>query len=181
MPLRYVATSYYSCSHIIAGGVSGNRGHSRAQDASEPPLETRPIGREAGGDGARQIDCHDQSHTRIGRCRLGAPTCGGGTRALGWRQANRGPAAGENHRQDGIVDGARGSPVTLYLETSSLVKLYVTESGSEVVRQLVDKCDVVATSVVAYPETRAALARLRREGVLTAAKLKSTRREFDEQ
>jgi predicted nucleic acid-binding protein len=71
--------------------------------------------------------------------------------------------------------------VTLYLETSSLVKLYVTESGSEVVRQLVDKCDVVATSVVAYPETRAALARLRREGVLTAAKLKSTRREFDEQ
>jgi predicted nucleic acid-binding protein len=57
----------------------------------------------------------------------------------------------------------------------------VTESGSEVVRQLVDDANVVATSVVAYPETRAALARLRRDGVLTAAKLKSAKRECDEQ
>jgi uncharacterized protein len=71
--------------------------------------------------------------------------------------------------------------VTLYLDTSSLVKLYVTESGSEVVRQLVGDAKVVATSVVAYAETRAALARLRREGVLTASKLTSAKREFDEQ
>ena len=71
--------------------------------------------------------------------------------------------------------------MTLYLDTSSLVKLYVTESGSEVVRQLVGDSSVVATSVVAYAETRAALARLRREGMLTAAKLKSAKREFDEQ
>jgi predicted nucleic acid-binding protein len=62
-----------------------------------------------------------------------------------------------------------------------LVKLYVTESGSGVVHQLVDDANVVATSVVAYPEARAALARLRRDGVLTAAKLKSAKREFDEQ
>ena len=40
--------------------------------------------------------------------------------------------------------------MTLYLDTSSLVQLYVTESGSEVVRQLVDDANVVATSVVAY-------------------------------
>ena len=53
--------------------------------------------------------------------------------------------------------------MTLYLDTSSLVKLYVTESGSKVVRQLVGDANVVATSVVAYAETRAALARLRRE------------------
>ena len=71
--------------------------------------------------------------------------------------------------------------MTLYLDTSSLVKLYVTESGSEVVRQLVGAANVVATSVVAYAETRAALARLRREGVLTASKLTSAKREFDEQ
>ena len=71
--------------------------------------------------------------------------------------------------------------MTLYLDTSSLVKLYVTESGSEVVRQLVGDANVVATSVVAYAETRAALARLRREGVLTASKLTSAKREFDEQ
>lgn len=71
--------------------------------------------------------------------------------------------------------------MTLYLDTSSLVKLYVTESGSDVVRQLVGDANVVATSVVAYAETRAALTRLRREGVLTASKLTSAKREFDEQ
>ena len=71
--------------------------------------------------------------------------------------------------------------MTLYLDTSSLVKLYVTESGSHVVRQLVGDANVVATSVVAYAETRAALARLRHEGVLTASKLTSAKREFDEQ
>jgi len=71
--------------------------------------------------------------------------------------------------------------VTLYLDTSSLVKLYVTETGSEVVRQLVGDSKVVATSVVAYTETRAALARLRREGALTASKVTSAKREFEEQ
>lgn len=71
--------------------------------------------------------------------------------------------------------------MTLYLDTSSLVKLYVAEAGSEVVRQLVGDANVVATSVVAYAETRAGLARLRREGVLTASKLTSAKREFEEQ
>ena len=71
--------------------------------------------------------------------------------------------------------------MTLYLDTSSLVKLYVTEAGSEAVRRLVGDANVVATSVVAYAETRAALARLRREGRLTAAKASSAKRAFDEQ
>ena len=71
--------------------------------------------------------------------------------------------------------------MTLYLDTSSLVKLYVTETGSQMVRQLVAEASVVATSVVAYAETRAALARLRRDGALTAAKLTSVKREFEEQ
>lgn len=71
--------------------------------------------------------------------------------------------------------------MTLYLDTRSLVKLYVTEAGSDVVRQLVSDANVVATSVVAYPETRAALARLRRERSLTASKLKSAKRAFEEE
>jgi predicted nucleic acid-binding protein len=71
--------------------------------------------------------------------------------------------------------------VTLYLDTSSLVKLYVTGAGSEDVRRLVGDANVVATSVVAYAETRAALARLRREGALTTSKVTSARREFEEQ
>jgi hypothetical protein len=49
------------------------------------------------------------------------------------------------------------------------------------VRQLVAEANVVATSVVAYPETRAALARLRRDGALTAAALRSAKRDFEQQ
>jgi uncharacterized protein len=71
--------------------------------------------------------------------------------------------------------------VTLYLDTSSLVKLYVQEVGSEDVRNLVARAAVVATSIVAYPETRAALARLRRSGDLTPAKLAAAKRSFEEQ
>jgi predicted nucleic acid-binding protein len=56
--------------------------------------------------------------------------------------------------------------VTLYLDTSSLVKLYVSETGSEDVAAQVRSATIVATSVLAYPEARAALARRRREGVL---------------
>ena len=71
--------------------------------------------------------------------------------------------------------------MTLYLDTSSLVKLYVSEAGSEDVRRLVGDANVVATSVVAYTETRAALARLRRDGALTASQLTAAKRAFEEQ
>ena len=59
--------------------------------------------------------------------------------------------------------------MTLYLDTSSLVKLYITEPGTDAVRRLVDEATVVATSSIAYPEARAALARRRRERALRAA------------
>ena len=57
----------------------------------------------------------------------------------------------------------------LYLDTSSLVKLYVDEVHSEAVHRWVRVADVSATSRVAYPETLAALARRRREGDLDEA------------
>ncbi len=65
--------------------------------------------------------------------------------------------------------------MTLYLDTSSLVKLYVAEAESERVQRLVADADIVATAAIAYPEARAALARRRRDGglppkVFTAAK-----------
>jgi predicted nucleic acid-binding protein len=69
--------------------------------------------------------------------------------------------------------------VTLYLDTSSLVKLYVTEPGSEAVRRLVDAATIVATSSIAYTETRAALARRRRERVLRPAAFTSARKAFE--
>ncbi len=71
--------------------------------------------------------------------------------------------------------------MTLYLDTSSLVKLYVEEMGSDDVRDLVVHATVVATSIVAYPETRAALARLRRGGDLTPAQSSATKRAFEAQ
>jgi len=70
--------------------------------------------------------------------------------------------------------------VTLYLDTSSLVKLYVAEPGSDAVRRLVTQATVVATSGIAYPETRAALARRRRERALSPAAFATARRAFDE-
>ncbi len=57
----------------------------------------------------------------------------------------------------------------LYLDTSALVKLYVTEEGSAGVRLRLRRAERVATSWLAYPEARAALARRAREKGLTAA------------
>jgi uncharacterized protein len=71
--------------------------------------------------------------------------------------------------------------VTLYLDTSSLIKLYVAERGSDEVRQLVGEAAIVATSLVAYAEARAALARLKRDGLLKAWAFASAKRQFEEQ
>lgn len=66
----------------------------------------------------------------------------------------------------------------LYLDTSSLVKLYIAETGSTAVRRLVEQAEVVATSVVALPEARSAFARLAREGALTQEELGTVRRDL---
>jgi predicted nucleic acid-binding protein len=67
-----------------------------------------------------------------------------------------------------------------YLDTSSLVKLYVEEEGSRHIRELVERAELVATSVVAYPEARAALARQRREGGLSSAGYDRARKDFEQ-
>jgi predicted nucleic acid-binding protein len=67
----------------------------------------------------------------------------------------------------------------LYLDTSSLVKLYVAEAGSDDVRTLVERAAVVATSQLAYPEVRAALARRRREGTLRPRDFTVVKRDFE--
>jgi uncharacterized protein len=70
--------------------------------------------------------------------------------------------------------------VTLYLDTSSLVKLYVAEPGREEVRAQVERATIVATSVIAYVEARAALARRRRERALRPAAFVAARRKFED-
>jgi len=55
----------------------------------------------------------------------------------------------------------------LYVDTSALVKLYAEEEGTGVVEQALDEAELATTSVVAYVEARAALARKAREGVFS--------------
>lgn len=69
--------------------------------------------------------------------------------------------------------------MTLYLDTSSLVKLYVAEPDSDHVQADVDRATVVATSTIAYAETRAAMARRRRERALTGAAFGAVKRKFE--
>lgn len=70
--------------------------------------------------------------------------------------------------------------MTLYLDTSSLVKLYVEEADSEAVREEVARAHLVSTSAVAYPEARAAFARRRRERALTPSDVARAKRALDD-
>lgn len=67
----------------------------------------------------------------------------------------------------------------LYLDTSSLIKLYLFELGWEAVEGLIDQSQRVATSLVTYAEGRATLARARRGGRLTTAELRTATNSFE--
>ncbi len=67
----------------------------------------------------------------------------------------------------------------LYLETSDLVKLYVRESDSDKIFKLVTEAEAVATSIIAYVEARAALARKYREQGIAEAEYKLVKRDLD--
>ena len=69
--------------------------------------------------------------------------------------------------------------MTLYLDTSSLIKLYIEEPGSDEVRQDLGQADTAATSTVSYAEARATFARLRRDRKLTPAMFQMVKRDFD--
>jgi len=68
----------------------------------------------------------------------------------------------------------------LYLDTSNLVKLHVEEPGSPEVQGMVDAAELVTTSVVAYAEARAALARRQRERSLTRSEHRRAKAALDE-
>jgi len=52
----------------------------------------------------------------------------------------------------------------VYLDTSSLVKLYVEETDSGKIRAIASNATVISTSKTAYAEARAAFARKQKEG-----------------
>lgn len=67
----------------------------------------------------------------------------------------------------------------LYLDTSALVKLYVEENGSPLVREAVADAETVATSIIAYVEARAAFARCRRERRFSPGDYRRTIQDFN--
>ena len=69
----------------------------------------------------------------------------------------------------------------LYLDTSSLVKLFIEEQHSDRVREWLDVVDVVLTCRVAYAEAVSAFSRRHREGGLKQADYRKVMQAFDRQ
>ena len=67
----------------------------------------------------------------------------------------------------------------LYLDTSSLVKIYLEEPDSEWVREWVGAAEAVATSLVAFPETLSSFARRKAQGDLEARAFEVLMQSFD--
>ena len=59
-----------------------------------------------------------------------------------------------------------------YLDTSSLVKLYVEEAGSGRIRNITQQAEIISTSKIAYAEARSAFARKQREGGFSQYRLR---------
>jgi predicted nucleic acid-binding protein len=68
----------------------------------------------------------------------------------------------------------------LYLDTSALVKIYVDEPGSNIVRSVVAQAKMVASHQIAYVEAQATFARLHREQMFTTEELEIITSEFEE-
>jgi hypothetical protein len=87
-----------------------------------------------------------------------------------WELVETGAASWSGGKPRGIAPEAEGPwqeclghrsgipSLILYLDTSSLVKLYVEEDGSPEVERLAIEASLVCTSVIAYAEARSAFA-----------------------
>lgn len=67
----------------------------------------------------------------------------------------------------------------LYLDTSSLIKLYVKEQGSDEVKSFATKASTIITSIVTYAESRAAFAKQYRKGELSEEDYQDTKASFE--
>lgn len=68
----------------------------------------------------------------------------------------------------------------LYLDTSALIKLYVNEPYSQLVRSGIDQAVIVSTHLIAYAEMRAALAKAERMERITDIELENLVVEFEQ-
>jgi len=69
--------------------------------------------------------------------------------------------------------------VILYLDTSSLLKLYFGEAGTPVIKALTGRARVLASSIIGYVETRSGLVRGHRGGRLTDDRYAAALRAFE--
>ena len=69
--------------------------------------------------------------------------------------------------------------MTLYLDTSSVVKLYFDEADREDVLQMLAYADSAATSSVTYAEARATFARRYRERGISATVFRAAKHDLD--
>ena len=67
----------------------------------------------------------------------------------------------------------------IYLDTSALIKRFVVEKGSELVKPLFHRAPPIATSKIAYPEAYAGLTRKHREGSLPRRDYEEICRQFE--
>ena len=67
----------------------------------------------------------------------------------------------------------------LYLDTSSLLKLYLDEPGADQIEDLRNAASLVATSLITYSEARSGLARALRGGRFADKDYDETVRDFD--
>ena len=68
----------------------------------------------------------------------------------------------------------------LYVDTSALVKAYISEAGTERMLVHLRAAEAVASSVLVWPETLATFARRSREGLMSAHEHADLRRRFHE-
>jgi predicted nucleic acid-binding protein len=66
----------------------------------------------------------------------------------------------------------------LYLDTSALVKAYITEKSSEEVASVIHRADIIATHRIAFVEAHAAFSRLKREKKITEQMFESIKSVF---
>lgn len=83
-------------------------------------------------------------------------------------------------RQDGSRIRLRGPSLSVYLDTSAVIKLLVDEPGSELIDEVFERSANASTSVLTYVEATSALARMRKGGRLSAARHRSALRDLDE-
>jgi uncharacterized protein len=137
------------------------------------PRAPRPPQRVLGAGGGGRRDRRDPTRPTCGSFEwVGRASSRGACQArlgaVAGRQALISLGAGERCRL-GLRSRLRAAGLIFYFDTSALVKLVVVEDGSERAAELWNGAYPVASSILVYPESRAALAAARRLDRLGAA------------